>query len=695
MAFSIQCPNCEARLKIQNPKAVGKKVRCPNCENPFTVRPPKKAAPPPEDEFGLEDDYGDDYDDFEDNYEDDFGPPRRRAGRAAPARPRSSRGGGRSASKGKKKPKKSSKNNQTALIAGGAVLGFLLLLGLAFFIYQLAGGGGAKVDYAWLPPDSEVVISVDVDKVWNSNLAERIRSIDEEGVRRGLDEMKRELADAGFAEGESLDAIDSVTLGFNDAQKSKGLMVVRKKSPWNIDALKDGQRLEESTHDGKTYYTKSREATYFPDDTTMIVGDKEVVEAAMVRGPKSDLGNRFSFMPKGDIVMAALPKDMEKLARRAPGRGFGADADKVKGGAITINVGSGLDFEMLALCNSSEIAADFDKKIKEGVKEGKDALQKQREQMAQMLNQAPQFGSLFNEAEKILNSVSSSQSGDQVTVSMAISSSLIDTIEQMAKDQKGGGGFPFNPLDFMGAGNRKPFDMARNEPPPPGFDFPQPPPRNRPKPPPNPGLNFFDGIAQGREAAQRSQDKNNLKQIGLAMHNYHEQYRSLPLANGQQGSGLSWRVHILPHLDQANLYSQFHLNEPWDSPHNKQLIQHMPRTYARPGSNLPPGKTTYLGIDGQGGILAKSGGGTRFRDVTDGTSNTILVAEVKDEHAVTWTQPVDYEYEQSNPGKDLGGWRGGFHALFCDGAVMFISENISPAELLKRFQMNDGQPLDF
>ncbi len=73
--FSARCPSCDARLKIQNPAAVGKKVRCPNCQNPFTVKPPRSSAPQdefePDDDFDDYEDYGgsrddfDDYDDFE------------------------------------------------------------------------------------------------------------------------------------------------------------------------------------------------------------------------------------------------------------------------------------------------------------------------------------------------------------------------------------------------------------------------------------------------------------------------------------------------------------------------------------------------------------------------------------------------------------------------------------------------------
>lgn len=224
---------------------------------------------------------------------------------------------------------------------------------------------------------------------------------------------------------------------------------------------------------------------------------------------------------------------------------------------------------------------------------------------------------------------------------------------------------------------------------------------------------LLPAVQQAREAARRSQDKNNLKQVGIAMHNYHEVHGAFPVVreeNNHRGRQiqfqrpdappaqeqpshlnrqLSWRVHILPFLDQQPLYNRFHLDEPWDSPHNRTLIPLMPDVFKRPGSELPQGKTTYLGIDGPGGVM-EDGGGTRLRDITDGSSNTILVVEVKDEYAVTWTKPEDYQYNPQNPVGNLGGWPGGFQTLLCDGSVRFISENIAPQVLTNLMQKDDG-----
>src|SRR5262249_52037192 len=81
----------------------------------------------------------------------------------------------------------------------------------------------------------------------------------------------------------------------------------------------------------------------------------------------------------------------------------------------------------------------------------------------------------------------------------------------------------------------------------------------------------------------KQMSSNNLKMIALAMHNFNAPYRPLPLpgGDGRNGPGkLSWRVALLPFLEQGNLYQQFKLNEPWDSPHNRTLLTRMPPVYA-------------------------------------------------------------------------------------------------------------------
>jgi hypothetical protein len=196
---------------------------------------------------------------------------------------------------------------------------------------------------------------------------------------------------------------------------------------------------------------------------------------------------------------------------------------------------------------------------------------------------------------------------------------------------------------------------------------------------------LLPAVQAAREAARRAQCVNNLKQIGLAMHNYVSTYDSFPAQAITDKAGkplLSWRVAILPFLEQKPLYDQFHLDEPWDSPHNKELIKLMPATYACPSriAAAQTGTTTYRVFTGPGAMFDPKAP-TKLADVTDGLSNTLLVVESTD--AVTWTKPDDLPFDpKADPRENrlfgAGSMHpGGFNALMGDGAVRFIKMSVA------------------
>jgi uncharacterized lipoprotein NlpE involved in copper resistance len=202
--------------------------------------------------------------------------------------------------------------------------------------------------------------------------------------------------------------------------------------------------------------------------------------------------------------------------------------------------------------------------------------------------------------------------------------------------------------------------------------------------------------ASGEQANDRTESMNHLKQIGLAIHNYFDVNRTCPPAYRAENSGrplLSWRVLILPYLEQEALYRQFHLDEPWDSEHNKQLIECIPTVYRSPGSKAALGITNYLTVRGPNTIFPGKDA-ISFQDVTDGSCNTLMVVEVSDQKAVVWTKPDDFEYNESDPLAGLVGLRSeGFLAALCDRAVLLIPSSVEKETLRRLFVRNDGKPV--
>ncbi|MBI3466519.1 MAG: DUF1559 domain-containing protein [Planctomycetes bacterium] len=189
-------------------------------------------------------------------------------------------------------------------------------------------------------------------------------------------------------------------------------------------------------------------------------------------------------------------------------------------------------------------------------------------------------------------------------------------------------------------------------------------------------------VQLARAAAERTQSQNNLKQIGLAMHNYHDVHGRFPPAvvHGPDGkTPHSWRVELLPFLDQMVLYQRYNFNETWDGPNNLKLLDEMPGVFHSPTSTAERQRTCIFVLTGPETIFSKKEG-TPISEILDGTSVTILAVETNP--AVPWTKPEDIPYDAKKPLPKLGGLNeGGFAALFADGAVRFISASIDEKTL--------------
>lgn len=198
------------------------------------------------------------------------------------------------------------------------------------------------------------------------------------------------------------------------------------------------------------------------------------------------------------------------------------------------------------------------------------------------------------------------------------------------------------------------------------------------------------------QSVRRSESTNQLKRIAMAMHTYADAFKHFPLAaitDSEDRPLLSWRVTILPYIDQAPLYKQFHLDEPWDSEHNRKLIDHMPHVYRSFASLAPRDRTSFVVATGAGTVFEGTPG-TGFGDITDGTSNTLMVFEADDEHAAIWTKPDDYKFDPEHPSAGFTSpYPDGRLLLFCDGSVHFIRQKLDDETIRRLILRSDGKPL--
>jgi hypothetical protein len=159
-----------------------------------------------------------------------------------------------------------------------------------------------------------------------------------------------------------------------------------------------------------------------------------------------------------------------------------------------------------------------------------------------------------------------------------------------------------------------------------------------------------EAMRQSSIARDANQSRNNLKQMAIAFHNYHDAHKAFPMSQGSPSNQklnegeypCSWRVTILPFIEQQQLFEQYNFKEPWDGEHNLKLLDKMPETYRRPGDPAESTVTGYVGFAGENTILSVSKP-TRMRDAIDGTSNTVMLVEAATQ--IPWTKPEDFSLD--------------------------------------------------
>ena len=190
---------------------------------------------------------------------------------------------------------------------------------------------------------------------------------------------------------------------------------------------------------------------------------------------------------------------------------------------------------------------------------------------------------------------------------------------------------------------------------------------------------LLPAVQASREAARRMTCSNNLKQIALALHNYHDEYRTFPPAYTVDESGRplhSWRTLILPYLEQNDLYRRIDLSRPWDDPVNQAVAQTVVAVYACPSqAEVASTATVYQAVVDPTGVFTGARS-VNISQITDGTSNTVMVVETASSDAVPWMSTQDSNMQKFFATAGGSPHTGGSNSVFADGSARFLGDSM-------------------
>jgi len=736
-----RCPSCHKILKLKTRAALGKRVPCPGCEKPFIVE--VYEAPVLIDEFlepedeGETFDYADyegpgnsarqDYDEYtddeytddeyaddeyaddeyaDDEYADDEydAPPRRTTSRSGSSS-RSSRGQSGKKKNSRKKKKKSGLPAWAplALIGLAALLAVGGVVGVIIAFLPGPGDSSNVISLAWLPGDADGYAYIEPAAMMKAAVLTPLRE------NAQFKEVLNEEIPGG--PGLKLTDINSMTIAIIQAEDQAGipgegnpLAALEGKSMMLI-VLRVSRSLTESDlqvntsrkeHNGREYYSAggNSPAMYLIDPTTLMIGDEALLTAAIDQGATEPRAEWMDFAEAGQQFFIA----MKVPAVTGPGATDEAElaAQQAKAGYVGISLNSNVDLKAGLNCAASEDAALLKSKLEESLTEAKAKMDEQGQV-------PPQFTKLVDIARQVVNSVSASSSGSILTVSGSIPGEVGPAVAELAD----------NPIALLGMGAMLGGGI-------PGFGGGGNPPSAAGQQPPvtiNPGtttlsnngnttpqISGFRNTGGGSvnpltgalDAARKSQSKNNLKQLMLGAHNYHDVHGKFPQSaiTGPDGKTThSWRVALLPFIGQKKLYDQYQLNEPWDSPANQAVLNQMPAAFRHPNDFASSTNAAYFGLVGPDTAMGDSSRQARLRDITDGTANTIFLVEAR--RKIPWTKPEDIAYTTQAPIPQFGGYHnGGFHASLADGSVRFLADSLDQNTLRNAINARDGNAVN-
>jgi hypothetical protein len=482
-------------------------------------------------------------------------------------------------------------------------------------------------DLKLVPTDALAFVHVQVAQVWKSDAMKEYRKVVEKAGPKALAAL-----DTDFSPPPS--TIERVTMVVLSLDKEKGepkmVTILAFSQPFDSEKVKK-QYLPQAKpmqSGGKSFFFDlgAEMAVHFPDDRSLVFGDDKSVAEFLAMPGKADgplaeaiaMAPKYPFIASGNVVALPLPPD---FAQQVPEE-FRAIL-KAQWLTLTAEAGRQFVLRLQAKFPNEADAAAGEKAIRKAAEVGRAQLEQPRKEAEALvfgrkpegprkLDELPQvvagiagLGGL-NTLDEFLAELPLKQEGNALTVSVAVPEYLGQYVN----------------FGMVGAGLALPV------------------------------------VQKVRSAAARTKSMNNLKQIALAMHNYESAMGRMPSAAICDKNGkplLSWRVAILPYIEQENVYSRFKLDEPWDSEHNMKVGSSVrinayedPRM---PGDPKKPQTTYYKAFVGPGaGFETKNP--LRFGDFTDGTSNTVMVAAAGE--PVVWWKPDDFEFDAKKKLPDVG-----------------------------------------
>jgi hypothetical protein len=535
-----------------------------------------------------------------------------------------------------------------------AVAAGLLLVGGGIGLW-LWLNSGISSDFQLVPRDAQFFVTVRVADAMDSPLGKKVAD-QLGGIPR---EAKDALADAEKKAGLSLKDIERVTFVMPDFEKPQvSWAIIHTAKAYDKDKIETLlSSPQEKEYEGKKYYLASGTAVHFHSRSVLVVGSEQGVKDCLDKAGKHKSGPlegalEAASKKKYQVVLGvSLPPALMAKARK---EAVGPKADKYKpllelnGGYMAVAVANDIEWELGITFPDKDKARAAEKLTTELLDELKRELPRQKEAARAAFRQMG-----MEKQERFL---------DRLDKQLEVMKPKLDGKTLVSSGKLEGDGLPELVMALGG------------------------------------GL-MLPSVQKVREAAARTQAQSNFRQIALAMHIYAEDHQGqLPPAvirHPQTKQPLySWRVALLPYLEQGDLYRRLKLDEPWNSPHNLPLLQRMPKVFQMPAKMAEPEGMTYIQVFTGPNTPFNGEQGPRFpASFPDGTSLTILIAEAR--RPVNWASPQDIVYnDRVSPRSFLGTSSGtGTVVGMADGSSRVVGLAVSDETLRRAINPADDLPL--